>query len=172
MTTLNALWDGNPAPFSLKYTLVVLNGRLQFSVEFPHEVLGHPQALEGAFTPELWKWDVAEYFIYAPSSGKYVEVNLAPSGAYWVEGFKQVRVADEEFSYEVLDPVSSPKALELSLLALESYLGSHQEWCLNVTAILGTPSQAFLSETRLPGAEADFHQPEAFPPYPQFLACV
>lgn len=162
---LKTLWNGGEADRELRYKVWLDPEFLNFRAVFPEVVKGHPEAERGVFTPELWKWDVAELFILGVG-GRYVEINLAPSGAWWAEGFSSARVREASFNYERygFSVDESGEVLSVSIDALEEFLGPLPEWKGNVTGILGTPDYVFLSKALLPGEEADFHQPKAFPP--------
>ncbi len=166
LSPLNTLWNGEPSPQSLQYVLEHDATRLRFAVQFPAGASPHPQGRPGAFTAELWRWDVGELFI-AGSTGRYIELNLSPTSAWWLQGFAAPRVEDASFSpwaCEVRALAGHSVEWSASLPALEAYLGPAQQWCYNVTGILNTPHYAFLSLATLPGAVPDFHQPASFLP--------
>ena len=51
----------------------------------------HPDAEPGVFTPNLWQYDAAEFFLVHPGTGRYLEFNLAPNGAWWSCEFRAAR---------------------------------------------------------------------------------
>jgi len=161
MRVLSTRWNGERANVALSYSLFINEGRLCFSLDFLHTARSHPESETGVFTAELWKWDVGEVFI-SGGNGKYVEVNLAPSGAWWMQGFSTVREVDVDFSVSNHEVKAGRGKYSCDLVALEDYLGSVEEWKANVTAILNSPDYEFLSAIKLPGKEADFHQPRSF----------
>jgi len=124
----------------------------------------HPAGAENAFTPELWMWDVGELFL-AGKDGRYLELNLAPNGAWWMQGFESARVLDNSFDVEEFAVQVNGADLSISLYKLERYLGAKENWRVNVTAILQSPECEFLSLLQLPGDVADFHQPEVYGKY-------
>ena len=156
-TILKAQWNGEPYK-GLPYQLALNENTLFFSVEFPDNAFSNHNSTPREYSPELWKFDVGEVFITGESN--YLEVNLAPNLAFWLQGFSSVRQADQLFTYQDLQPTVCQLGLSLSLSKLERYLGPKDKWRFNVTAILESPNQVFLSECVLPGTEADFHQPK------------
>ena len=161
MQSLDRQWNGQPSETSVQYLLSVEQNRLEFRAVFPSGSRCHPEAVAGEFTPELWRWDVAEYFI---AGRAYLEVNLAPNGAWWIQGFSEVREIDPQFDISQLDIQAYPEELRISigLDGLERYLGSRSQWRGNVTAIINSPEYQYLSMIRLSGNQADFHQPSVF----------
>jgi len=162
MTNLIYQWNGSLSRAVINYTISITD-RLIFNAKFPEGVRGHPSAEAGQFTPELWKWDVAEIFI-AGSDRKYVEVNLSPNDGWWMQGFSAVRQVDEEFSVHEYKVNCEGGQWSCDLSVLQNYLGASSEWMVNVTAILNSPDYEFLSLAKLTGEEADFHQPDSFIP--------
>jgi hypothetical protein len=132
----------------------------------------HPQARPGVFQAELWKYDVAELFIADPVSGRYFEFNLAPNGAWWTCEFTAPRVRADEAeiampevaTFSEMAPDGSwlaAMAIPLDLLRARIDFGPGTR--LNVTLILESPQQRFLSAADLGPGEPDFHQPQRFP---------
>ena len=162
-SSLNTLWNGELSPHSLEYNLSCLEDSLAFGVNFPPSAKGPPEATAGVYTPELWRWDVGELFI-SGEGGRYLELNLSPSGAYWIQGFSAIRTVDERFNPDSLLLSITSSQIRLSTAALESFLGDRSLWRMNVTGILNSPDYVFLSKATLSGSEADFHQPSYFTP--------
>lgn len=133
----------------------------------------HPQARPAAFQAELWKYDVAELFLADPASGRYFEFNLAPNGAWWSCEFTAPRVRADEAEIAMPEVATfsemaadgswlAAMAIPLDLLRARVDFGSGSR--LNVTMILGSPQQRFLSAVDLGPGEPDFHQPQRFAP--------
>ncbi len=131
----------------------------------------HPLARPGLFQAGLWQHDVAELFLSHPESGRYLELNLAPNGAWWSCEFTAPRVRADEADIAMPEVATfsemaadgswvAAMALPLDLLRarLDFGVGSR----LNVAMILGSPDQRFLSAADLGPGEPDFHQPENF----------
>lgn len=157
-----------PAAFSL----VVDAQHLWFIASHRKSALLHPQARPGRFQAELWRYDVAELFLFDPVSGRYFEFNLAPNGAWWTCEFIAPRVRAD------LAEIAMPEVATFSELAadgswvaamaipvdlLKARLNFGNETHVNVTMILESPQQKFTSATDLGTGEPNFHQPMQFP---------
>lgn len=131
----------------------------------------HPQARPGAFQADLWQYDVAELFLGDPASGRYFEFNLAANGAWWSCEFTAPRIRADEAeiampevaTFSDLDPDGSwLAAMAIPLDLLRARLDFGGETRMNVTMILESPQQKFISACELGGGEPDFHQPQRF----------
>lgn len=131
----------------------------------------HPKSRPGGFHAELWRYDVAELFLADPSSGRYFEFNLAPNGAWWTCEFTAPRVRAEEAEIAMPEVATYSEmaadgtwvaAMAIPLHLLRARLDYGPQTRLNVTMILGSPEQKFLSATDLGKGQPDFHQPDRF----------
>lgn len=156
-----------PAAFSL----VVDEQHLWFIASHRKSARLHPQARPGRFQAELWRHDVAELFLFDPVSGRYFEFNLAPNGAWWTCEFIAPRVrADlaeiampEVATFSELSADGSwVAAMAIPVDLLKARLNFGNETYVNVTMILESPVQKFISATDLGPGEPNFHQPEQF----------
>jgi len=168
---LGSDWDGGDFEPPAGFSLVMDRQRLWFLANHRKPAELHPKSRPGAFQAELWRYDVAELFLAEPKSGRYFEFNLAPNGAWWTCEFTAPRMRAEEVdiampeiaTFAELAPDGSwLAAMAIPLDLLKARLDFGPETMANVTMILGTPDQKFLSATKLGGAEPDFHQPQAF----------
>ncbi|WP_193212746.1 hypothetical protein [Luteolibacter marinus] len=130
-----------------------------------------PGSRPGRFMAGLWKHDLAELFLGDPASGRYLEFNLAPNGAWWSGEFSAPRVpaGDEAFpgvaTFAELAPDGGwVAAMAIPLPTLEEKISFGATTRLNVSFILGSPDQRFLSAADLGDGEPDFHRPERFRP--------
>jgi hypothetical protein len=132
----------------------------------------HPQARPGAFQAELWKHDVAELFLSDPASGRYFEFNLAANGAWWTCEFSAPRVRADEAEIAMPEVATfsdlAPDGAWLAAMAipldlLRARLDFGPTTRMNVTMILESPEQKFVSATDLGPGSPDFHQPGRFP---------
>ncbi len=155
----------------ITFGLAVDQDYLWFVGGHQEPALIHPQARPGEFQGELWKYDVAEFFLLDPVSGRYLEFNLAPNGAWWSAMFTapRVRASDEDVpfagvaTYAELAPDGSwLAAAAIPLKHLKSELNFGDGVRMNVNFILNSPDQRFASATDLGGGDADFHQPGKF----------
>ena len=131
----------------------------------------HPTGLCGDFQVELWRHDVAELFIAAPDGSAYLEFNLSPRGAWWMERFSQPRHVDPiaerpvvKTHAELADGGAWLSALAIPLDWLFDTIGWSENSPLNVSFILDSPDQRFLTACDLGDGEPDFHRPQAFQP--------
>jgi hypothetical protein len=129
----------------------------------------HPDSTEGVFQAELWHYEVAEIFFADADGNHYLEVNLAPNGAWWACRFAQIRQAERlqpDFQNVRTSATLTASGWQASIRLPANLLRDFGSPRFNVTAILGQEKQQFLSHFPLPGKEPDFHQPEAFQPIP------
>lgn len=163
--------EGKPVSPVPTYVLAMDAARLWFVAGHRQAASLHPQARPGVFQAELWKYDTAELFIADPSTGRYLEINMAPNGAWWTCEFIAPRVRADEVdiampevaTYADLAPDGSwIAAMAIPLDLLRARLNFGQSTTANVTMILNSPTQQFLSAADLKGV-VDFHQPQHFP---------
>lgn len=173
---LDREWYGNPVCPPLEFAFGVDEENLWFLATRAAHPEMHPDAAPGVFTPELWKYDVAEFFLVRPSTGQYWEFNLCPNGAWWACGFKAARQQNEELpvpaGVETRGDISGNSWLAMSRIPLDSLSpvvggqpgkASLASLTLAVTAILDTPGQIFLTTGLNKTANPDFHRPDSFP---------
>lgn len=164
---LNGMLLDAPAAFSLATD----TQHLWFIAHHRKPALVHPQARPGAFQAELWKYDVAELFLSDPVSGRYFEFNLSPNGAWWTCEFTGPRLRADAVDIAMPEVATFSElsadgswlaAMAIPLDLLRARLDFGAETRINVTMILESPQQRFLSANPLGGGEPDFHQPECF----------
>ena len=165
-------WAGTRVVPAAGFALVKDAVRLWFLASHRRPAALHPQSRPARFQEELWRYDVAELFLADPVSGRYFEFNLAPNGAWWNCEFTAPRVPAEEV------PVAMPEvatfaelgvdgswvaALALPLDLLRARLDFGPTTRANVTFILESPQQRFLTAAKLGTGAPDFHRPGQFP---------
>lgn len=181
MLGLQKDWKGLPVEPPGAFSLATDDRRLWFVAHHRKPADLHPLARPGDFQAGLWKHDVAELFIADPVSGRYFEFNLAPNGGWWSCEFTAPRVREEEIDIAMPDVATfsdmapdgswvAAMAIPLDLLKARLDFGSRSR--INVSMILGSPDQRFISAMDLGGGEPNFHQPDrfsqvAFAPLPQ-----
>ncbi len=162
---------GEPLLPAAAYSLVMDPARLWFVATHRAAATIHPDARPGGFLAGLWQHDVAELFIADPVSGRYLEFNLAPNGAWWTCEFTAPRVREDEMDIAMPDVATFSElaadgtwvaAMSLPLDLLRARIGFGETSRANVTMILGSPTQRFLSASDLGQGEPDFHQPDRF----------
>lgn len=164
-------WGGKSADPPAAWSLAKDPKHLWFVAGHSKPAQLHPKARPGLFLAELWKYDVAELFLADPHRGTYLEFNLAPNGAWWNAEFASPRVRREKTdvpmpqvaTYAELSPDGGwLAAIAIPLESLQAQLDFGESTTANVSFILGSPDQRFLSATDLGAGEPDFHRPERF----------
>ena len=164
-------WFGKPLANPVRLIFWINEGRLHFLTRVsPSPGLSHPESQPSQFHAELWKYDVAEFFISDPVSGRYLEFNLAPNGSWWSCGFLAPRTPSlgqpapipEVETQTQQDGASWSAKASLPLSWLQEHYNFGEESKLNATFILGSPRQIFLTAARPGMGEPDFHRPEEF----------
>lgn len=165
-------WHGEAVDPQAAWCVALDPQRLWWVASHARPARLHPASRPGRFVPELWKYDVAELFVSDPRSGRYFEFNLAPNAAWWSCEFTAPRQRAE--AGEVVFPGVTTHAelapdggwlaaMSIPRDLLEARLDFGAATRFNVTFILGSPEQRFLSAADLGGGEPDFHRPERFP---------
>jgi len=131
----------------------------------------HPDSRPGEFQAELWKYDVAEFFLRAPNSNQYLEFNLAPNGGWWSCLFKAALVPMQGENTPLPGVITSGEVspggwrahAKIPLNSLCDQLDFGPESRLNATFILNSPEQIFLTAGAPAPGEPNFHRPNDFP---------
>jgi hypothetical protein len=165
-------WQGVAVVPAAAYAVALDPRRVWFVAGHGRPARVHPAARPGLFQAELWRHDVAELFLADPGSGRYLEFNLAPNGAWWSCGFVAPRVRAEEqerplagvTTYADLAPDGGwVAAAAIPLESLREWLDFGETTTGNVTMILGSPEQRFLTVADLGPGDPDYHRPARFP---------
>lgn len=165
---INQDWYGKALAPPAYFDFVHSEAGFLFTASRAASALSAPHSLPGKFLPELWRYDVAEIF-FAVDSGRYLEINLAPSGAWWACWFDGIRSPAEEqpnFDPIVAQAEQQRDFWEASLFLPAALFPNPEGLRYNVTFILNSPRQTFHTLAPLPGNEPDFHQPDHFLPLP------
>ena len=169
---INSDWHGTSFDPPAGFSLAVDPQRLWFIAGHSRPAELHPDARPGRFQPELWRHDAAELFLADPDSGRYLELNLAPNGAWWSSTFRTARVTADDAAtpptgvecHATLTPDGTwMAAMSVPVAELEQRIAFGENTTANVCMILGSPEQRFLSVADLGGGEPDFHRPDRFP---------
>jgi hypothetical protein len=164
-------WDGEKFAKPMTFSLAVDKDYLWFVAGHQQPASIHPDAKPGSFQAELWKHDVSEFFLLDPSTGKYLEFNLAANGAWWSAMFTAPRVRESEeevpfqevATYADLAPDGSwMAAAAIPLKHLRSELNFGDGSQMNVAFIVNSPDQKLATAADLGKGEPDFHQPDKF----------
>jgi hypothetical protein len=164
-------WFDKETETPLMFSLATDSNDLWFIAAGKTPAQIHPLARPGAFVAELWRYDCAELFLSHPKIERYIEFNLAANGAWWSAEFTQPRQRVEEMdvifpdvkTFAELSPDGGwMSAMSIPLDVLHARIGWEETSLMNVTFITGSPNQKFLSASKLPGDQPDFHQPTHF----------
>lgn len=175
-------WFGAPLAPPQGYSLAVDPTHLWFVASREAPAKSSPDAAPLTFTPGLWHHDVAELFIADPTSGQYLELNLAANGAWWAAKFSSIRTpADDEPDFmrhittrrEDGIPNAWVAAMVIPIAFLKETINFGLESTANAAFILNSPVQTFHSAHKLGGGIPDFHRPQDFPRLsPRKLPCI
>lgn len=168
---LDCEWFGNPIAPAIEYSFTTDGEHLIFRASQAAAVHAHPDGKSGEFREELWKYDTAEFFIATESGFPYVEINIAPNGAWWASAFNAPRVPlspAPDWAGVEASGVVTEQGWQCSIsipLHLLAELGIRPENCrLAATAILNSPDYIFLTTAEDTSGEPDFHRPRSWPP--------
>lgn len=162
-------WSGQALEHPIGFAFAIDPKYFWFLATHQTPATVHPDAKPGAFTSELWKYDVAEFFLMNQSTGRYLEFNLAANAAWWAAEFSGPREGMGEAPLMGVKTYSDVSATGTWLAAARFELPMMQErfaLCpdteMNAAFIIGSPEQKFVSVADLTGETPDFHQPEHF----------
>ncbi len=161
-------WYGRVVEPPYCYRLTHTRGGLLFEAKRAEGAAIHPEARAGKFQEELWRYDVAEFFISNADCSRYLEMNLSPNGAWWGSVFTAPRVVDEQgaalLRVEYATGVATDDGWQASLLlpqAVLDALGFHLPDCrVAVCAVLETPDYIYLTTAEPCDTQPDFHRPD------------
>jgi hypothetical protein len=127
------------------------------------------------FCEGLWRADCGELWLASEISGRYIEINIAPNGAWWSCVFTSPRIRDESCSPPICQSVQSTLSrMKWECSAFVSWQDVHRCLCTekdpvgNVTLVLlgcpdvDPPLRNLHSIAHL-GAH-DFHRPQDWVP--------
>ena len=173
-TTLQSDWKGDLSQSSIEFLFAVDDKSVFFISRLNY---GHGCVLSSRPAPEshefvegLWNYDLAEFFLCSDTTDHYQEFNLSPNGDWWSALFSSYRKRCEGVDcrmkgVETFSRVTGDKTtgfvyfgISIPRSELKVDIAFSESSRLNVTAIVKTPSQEFLSYNAMPGAEADFHK--------------
>ncbi len=168
-------WYGNSVEPPVLFSFGLDEEHLWFLAERRKAARFHPEGMPGTFTPELWKYDVAEWFLLNPGTGAYWEFNLSPNGAWWACAFRSARRADDSIpaprGISSLSETNDGSWLTMARIPLDDLApivsgkpgADALDGCkLAATFIQETPVQIFLTTAEPCEGEPDFHRPQCF----------
>lgn len=177
LRTLDRDWHGEAVAGNPRWALALDGADLVLRGAVDAAPARVPLDRPGQFVEGLWEGDVVEAFLLNPATGYYLELNLAPFGAWWACAHSAPRVrvpagaqrldggrtrmvaADDRWDSTLRVPVASLPAE----LAFDPAITRG-----NVTFCLGRP-QRYLTVADLGGGMPDFHRPERWLPLSEWL---
>ena len=134
--------------------------------------MNHPDSRLGQYQAELWKYDVAEFFLLSSDKSRYLEFNLAPNGGWWSSAFTAPLQAAPGEPSPIPDVKTSAEATSegwqarasIPLSWLQEVYGFGESSHLNACFILNSPDQIFVTAGDPPEGKPDYHRPDLFPP--------
>lgn len=171
-------WYGTPVPGHPRWRLAVEGADLVLRGAVDVKPTRVPGDAPGRFVEGLWDGDLVEAFLLNPANGFYLELNLAPRGAWWacahtaprvrVPGGAQpldggrTRLVDSEERWDT--------TLRVPLASMPPELAFDPATTRgNVTICIGSP-QRYLTVADLGGGTPDFHRPECWVPLAELLS--
>jgi hypothetical protein len=163
-----------PASYALTHNEAEL--QIEFRVETTPHVC--PEAAAGEFYEGLWRFDCGELWLASPVTGRYIEFNLAPNGAWWACVFSAARVRDLGTAPPIVTTQGRFAAegwtasLSVAWADIRRCLQDEAEPNANLTLVVGgCPDENAPLEnlhTVCPLSEVDFHRPQDWQPLTKF----
>jgi hypothetical protein len=172
-TAIDSDWFGEAFHPPVSFAFGIDADTFHFIASHARTALCHPMSALGRFQAELWKYDVAEFFLTDPVTGHYLEFNLSPDGGWWTCEFgaplERIHAEDRPVPGVRTESRSDSQGWEAQAAVPLSWLREHLHFGpasrLNATIILGSPAQRFLSAHPLGSGQPAFHRPDRFPPH-------
>ncbi len=160
-------WHGDAISAPPRYLFALDATHFHFCATRSGPSTVHPSSTPGVFQAELWKSDVAEFFLRHPTSDDYLEINLAPNGGWWSCLFSapRVRRTDREepipgvLASATCDESGWRAQIAIPLPFLRKTLAFGPSSRLHAAFLLDSPQRCLTSATPPPLAP-DFHHPD------------
>ncbi len=166
-------WEGTQVEPPIGFSMQMGEGELVLRAQREALARVQPGSQGGAFTPLLWKYDVAEFFLRGEDAKPYMEINLAPNGAWWAAVFDEPRVEHPGFdaaamavrSRGLCDDRRWEAELRLPLATLRELGWDPEELRASACAVLRQKdgSYRYASTSMQVGEKPDFHRPWHWP---------
>ncbi|MDB9741997.1 hypothetical protein OAB00_04025 [Akkermansiaceae bacterium] len=162
-------WQGEALENPVGFAFAIDPKYFWFIATCQTPAMPHPEAKHGEFKSELWKYDVAEFFLKNHNTGRYLEFNLAANASWWAaeftgprEGMGQAPLDGVETYCDVAESGAWMAAARFDLQLMYDRFCLCPDTTMNAAFILHSPDQQFASAIDLPGEHPDFHQPDHF----------
>lgn len=166
--TLSREWYGAELAPPFEFSFHRDEEELIFRMRRDAAAIIHPTAAPGAWQEELWRYDVAEFFIATPGADRYLEFNLCPNGAWWAAAFTEPRVPLAGFDARALAPRTSgmcrPEGWAAEAHVPLALLRAHG-WELSAcrmavcAVICRAGAYTYLTSSEQTSGRPDFHRP-------------
>lgn len=174
MQWLGQDWDGETVGPPVGFCMQLEADELTLRARREAPACLMPGSRSGEFTPLLWKYDVAEFFLRGESVKPYMEINLAPNGAWWAALFDEPRANHPGFdaaaiavrSRGLCNDLCWEGELRLPLVTLRELGWDPEELRASACAVLRQKdgSYRYASTCMQVGEKPDFHRPWCWPP--------
>ena len=171
--TLQNDWHGVAVTPALRCALRIVGSNLVFrSSRGASPSCSRNQTL-GQFIEGLWEEDVSEFFLCEQGTTRYLEVNLAPTGAWWWCLFDEYRKRTNPqppppatvSATSIISANVWESSLSIPLSVLPFPIPPDRAPRINITGVITKPERHFLSYTKLQNDKPDFHLTKQFRPY-------
>lgn len=153
-------WFGDPPHCDISFVVACSETHLFFGGEVASLARYEPNLHSGQFVEGLWNQDVLELFVGIQNSSAYLELNLAPSGAWWCCYFDNYRQRSTRQSNSPRAQILLGKneqvwraALAFPLSQIEDKINTNT---IVFCTILGDPRR-FYTNVHPPPTTPDFH---------------
>lgn len=168
--TLAHDWYGTVVTPPLRFSLEFHSDRIVFSAERSAPPVCNLGITNGTFKEGLWESEVAELFVKEESSSRYLEVNLAPTGAWWWCVFDTYRVRAKVqpppprglHTSSTVSTSGWSASIELPYAEFPINLSHPAQARLNVTGVIRAPETKYLTWVALRSEKPDFHLTDQF----------
>jgi hypothetical protein len=170
---IDQCWNGAPAPSGLRVSATLAIHGSHLTLAWDVALAGPPRVPDEppGWLDGLWGWDVLELFVRGAARERYVELEFGPAGHWLALSFDGVRRRSAELAdlpVAVSNDVAGTRwrgRAVLPVSAIERHVGPRPWSGLVAAALGGGPAgeRVHLASAILPGAQPDFHQPDAWP---------
>ena len=162
-------WQGKALKSPIGFAFAIDPKYFWFIATSQYKAMPHPESNHGEFKEELWKYDVAEFFLKNKLNGRYLEFNLAANAAWWAaefsgprEGMGPAPLQGVTTYSDIAESGTWLVAARMELPMMQERFDLSPDSTMNAAFIINSPEQEFVSALDLPGETPDFHQPDHF----------
>ena len=165
-------WFGKPLNVKADFLLAYNTERIYFAFKCEQKAFINPDHQKKIYTLGLWEYDVVEFFLSDPKSGRYQEFNISPAGSWWSMLFSEYRkeypnhfILPQEL--EIISNLTENMwevgfSIPLDQLSLD--FSDLKQLTGNVTSIINGRDRKYLSWANIKSGKPDFHRNYCFVP--------